>query len=202
MLFPFDRKIIQNTRKIISIHIFTSNHFRTELQMRKEREREKEQDRSTRSIDESHPAQKRSHPLLSLEAHQCHHLDHHHLRSIHPKPILSSTYPRPSSFVEKCPKHWWVVPSIPETQKPRKPIPQTHFSDEPTTSTNPFRKLISQTPTGRHRSLSLSLTLKSLSHASLLFWLFCFDFCFFDCLYILILCNNICLDPKKMWETW
>ena len=27
MLFPFNRKITQNTRKIISIHIFTSNHF-------------------------------------------------------------------------------------------------------------------------------------------------------------------------------
>ena len=31
---------------------------------------------------------------------------------------------------------------------------------------------------------------------------FCFDFCFLCCLYILILCNNICLDLKKMWETW
>ena len=29
-----------------------------------------------------------------------------------------------------------------------------------------------------------------------------FDFCFLCCLYILFLCNNICLDPKKMWETW
>ena len=27
MLFPFDHKITQNTRKIISVHIFTSNHF-------------------------------------------------------------------------------------------------------------------------------------------------------------------------------
>ena len=27
MLYPFDRKITQNTRKIISVHIFTSNHF-------------------------------------------------------------------------------------------------------------------------------------------------------------------------------
>ena len=45
MLFLFDRKITQNTRKIISVHIFTSNHFWTELQTRKERERERERAR-------------------------------------------------------------------------------------------------------------------------------------------------------------
>ena len=31
---------------------------------------------------------------------------------------------------------------------------------------------------------------------------FCFDFCFLCCLYASIICNNICLDSKKMWETW
>ena len=45
MLFPFDRKITQNTRKIIFVHIFTSNHFRTEFQTCKERERERERAR-------------------------------------------------------------------------------------------------------------------------------------------------------------
>ena len=48
-----------------------------------------------------------------------------------------------------------------------------------------------------NRSLSVPL-----SQLVLWFWFFCFDFCFLCCLYILILCNNICLDPKKMWETW
>ena len=41
----------------------------------------------------------------------------------------------------------------------------------------------------------------SLSLSVLGFRFFCFDFCFFDCLYILILHNNICLDPQKMWKT-
>ena len=86
---------------------------------------------------------------------------------IHPKLNSSSTHPRPSSFVEQCPKHRQVVPSsfvIPSifscsnsTQNPKKPIPQTNFN-KPTTPTNPFRKPISQTPTGRSRSLSLFVT--------------------------------------------
>ena len=51
-----------------------------------------------------------------------------------------------------------------------------------------------------HPRTDLSL---SLSHNwSCDFDFFCFDFCFLCCLYILILCNNICLTPKKMWETW
>ena len=108
------------------------------------------------------------------------------------KPICSNppSSKVPSIFVEQCPNHKassevpssFVVPSIfscsnstrfgcippHPSLKPRKPIPQTHY-DEPTTSTNPFRKPISQTPTGRRRlqplrsslsrSISLSLNL-------------------------------------------
>ena len=48
-----------------------------------------------------------------------------------------------------------------------------------------------------HEPISLCL-----SRLVLWFCFFCFDFCFLCCLYILFLCNNICLDPKKMWETW
>ena len=33
MLFPFDRKITQNSRKIIFVHIFTSNHFHSSHNM-------------------------------------------------------------------------------------------------------------------------------------------------------------------------
>ena len=68
----------------------------------------------------------------------------------------------------------------------------THYVRVATTVTT------TKSPTNRSLSLSLSLNLSlSLSHD----WSCDFDFCFFDCLYILILCNNICLDPKKMWET-
>ena len=58
---------------------------------------------------------------------------------------------------------------------------------------NPPRPVASQT----HESISLcpSLTI------GLVILIFLFWFCFLCCLYILILCNNICLDPKKMWET-
>ena len=49
MLFPFDRKITQNTRKIISVHIFTSNHFQTLFQTHKERETEGERESETDS---------------------------------------------------------------------------------------------------------------------------------------------------------
>ena len=57
-------------------------------------------------------------------------------------------------------------------------------------------------PTNRSLSLSLCHWSPSLTIGLGIFDFFCFDFCFFDCLYILILCNNICLDHKKMWETW
>ena len=169
MLFPFDRKITQNTRKIISIHIFTSNHFQTLFQTHKERERER--DRFTRSTDESHPAPVRSHPLSPLEVHQHRHLDRHHPRPIHPKLISSSTHPRPSSFTKQCLKHWqvvpsnFVVPSIPETQKPGKPIPQSH-SDEPIRQTHHSDEPIPQTHfSNPHWPPPISLSL-SLSHLS------------------------------------
>ena len=67
--------------------------------------------------------------------------------------------------------------------------------DRPTT----FRlaHLVHRRVAPTNRSLSVPL-----SRLVLWFWFFCLDFCFLCCLYILILCNNICLHPKKMWETW
>ena len=146
----------------------------------------------------------RSHPLSPLEAHQRRHLDRHH-----PKPISSPTHPRPSSFVEQRPKHRWVVPSIPETQKTHSsnPLRRTHHSVEPIRQTHHSDEPIPQTHfSNPHWPPPISLSL-SLSHLSPSLTLrcfsdfFCFNFCFFDCLYILILCNNICLYPNEMWET-
>ena len=88
----------------------------------------------------------------------------------------------------------------------------TPAKEDPSHSADPFLIVIDPVndPLRRpipHRHIALfvliSLSLKSLSHDwSWDFDFFCFDFCFFDCLYILILRNNICLDPKKMWKTW
>ena len=51
-------------------------------------------------------------------------------------------------------------------------------------------------------SLSTSLTTSVLSKEGQFFFFFGSYFCFFLCLYIEIFYNNICLDPRKMWEAW
>ena len=175
MFFPFDRKITQNTRKIISIHIFFKPFLNQASAAQREREREREQDRSTRSTGESHPTLARSHPLSPLEAHRRRHLDRHHPRPIHPKPISSQTHPRPSSFVEQCPKHRRVVPSIPETQKTHSsnPLRQTDHSDEPIHQTHHSNEPIPQTHfSNPHWPPPISL---SLSHLSPSLTLRCFS---------------------------
>ena len=50
--------------------------------------------------------------------------------------------------------------------------------------------------------MNRSLSLSPFHNWSCDFEFFVLIFFFLCCLYILILCNNICLDTKKMWETW
>ena len=60
-------------------------------------------------------------------------------------------------------------------------------------------------PTNRSTHPSSSLTNPRTDRTTIglvILIFFCFDFCFLCCLYASIICNNICLDPKKMWETW
>ena len=156
MLFPFDHKII-------SVHIFTSNHFRTELQTRKWRERE--QDRSTRSTDEIAPivaaGSSSAPPSRSSPP-----------KSDPPKTDLVPDPPKTKLVRRAMPKAPVSRPlhsRNPETQKTHSSIPlrRTHSSNpplRPTHSANPFLK-----PPLAAADLSLSLSLKSLSHALLLF---------------------------------
>ena len=122
---------------------------------------------------------------------------------IHPKLNSSSTHPRPSSFIEQCPKHRQVSPSIfscsNSTRNPKNPFLK------PTPTNPPLQRTHSTNSSNPHWPPPISLSLCHLS-PSLTLHCFCdffvLIFFFFDCLYILILCNNICLDPKKIWETW
>ena len=84
-------------------------------------------------------------------------------------------------------------------------VPQTHEpidppSEWPTPRSTHHLQIDPPRPSASHTHkpifLCPSLTI------GLVILIFCFDFCFLCCLYILILCNNICLDPKKMLETW
>ena len=173
MFFPFDSKITQNTRKIISVHIFTLNHFWTELQTRREREREREReserDRSTRSTGKIAPivAVGSSSALPSKSSPP---------KTNPPKTDLVLDPPKtklvrramPKAPVGcplqlRCPLHSRNL-EIQKTQKTHSsnPLRRTHHSDEPIPQThfsNPHWPL----------PISLSLSLKSLSNASLLF---------------------------------
>ena len=61
-----------------------------------------------------------------------------------------------------------------------------------------------KSPTNRSLSLSLNLSLYLYPSLTIGFVILIFFVLIFVslCLYILVLCNNICLDPRKMWETW
>ena len=97
---------------------------------------------------------------------------------IHPKLNSSSTHPKLSSFIKQCPKHRQVVPSIfscsNSTRNPKNPFLK------PTPTHPPLQRTHSANSSNPHwpPPISLSLSLKSLSHASLLLWFFCFDFFF------------------------
>ena len=142
-----------------------------------------------------------------------------------PDPPITPIHPHWSKRQRVAPQHWQDCATNPPTDRPTSftgeisprthppinpPRPPARSRHEPTNwSTHPvsdplldrpvtFRSthLVHRRVAPMNRSLSVPL-----SRLVLRFWFFCFDFCFLCCLYILIFCNNICLDPKKMWET-
>ena len=162
--FHLTVKIKALTRKSFYVSIFTSNHFQT--QTCKEREREtvslhrlssslKTYTPSIHprwvSFSPIHPSV-RSTPYFTL---------------IHPKLNSSSTHPRPSSFVEQCPKHRQVVPSnfvVPSifscsnsTRNPKNPFLK------PTPTNPPLRWIHSANSSNPHWPPPISLSLCHLS---------------------------------------
>ena len=126
-------------------------------------------------------------------------------------------------------KHRWVAP-CPLARSCHEPTHLVHRrdrttnppTDRPTSSTSEIAPRTHEpidppsewpTPRSTHH-LQIDPPRPSASHThkpiflcpsltiGLVILIFCFDFWFLCCLYILILCNNICLDPKKMLETW
>ena len=186
-VFSVDCKIRATGRKIFFVVIFTSNHFRRcvkrerRTHRRANRERERERERS-RCRTHDHVGQ----IAILVPSMRRWVLCSSHSGKRRPiplcRPILHCHQPSEQPTPEPIGPPWATHPWAGLVNDPfHRPIPHRHIA--------PF--------------VLISLSLKSLSHDwSWDFDFFCFDFCFFDCLYILILCNNICLDPKKMWKTW
>ena len=127
------------------------------------------------------------------------HLIHPSHRSTHTDPSTGESHPSTDEITPRT--HPPINPPCPTARSPHEPTNRsTHLVSDPLLNRPAtFRSthLVHQRVTPTNRSLFVPL-----SWLVLWFWFFCFDFCFLCCLYILILCNNICLDPKKMWETW
>ena len=163
------------TQKWFYISIFTTNHFQIS-DAQKERERVRERVRERESRDHL------THSSLTWYSPSS--LTRTPLRSHIQAPARAPITPRTRRST-----HWQDRATNWSTHLVSDPL-----LDWPTT----FRSthLVHRRVTPMNWSLSVPL-----SQLVLWFWFFCFDFCFL-CLYILILGNNICLDPKKMWETW
>ena len=191
----FDRKIAPLTRKIFSSSILLSNHFRRHAKRERERERERTHRRANRE-------RKREIGPSSLRSHW---LDHH------PCPLHATVRSRhePTNWSTHL-VHWRDHTTNPWTDRRPRPLHATVRSrheptnpqiDRPTSS-------IDEIAPRTHEPIDPSLILtdeptnRSCHDWSYDFDFFCFDFCFLCCLYASIICNNICLDPKKMWETW
>ena len=134
-----------------------------------------------------------------------------HLHSSHNTPSSSQiTHSSHSSTILSILSHMHSSPiAHPSTDESHPStgeiVPQTHEpidppSEWPTPRSTHHLQIGPPRPSASHTHklifLCPSLTI------GLVILIFCFDFCFLCCLYILILCNNICLHPKKMWETW
>ena len=172
--------------------------------MRKQRERERE-----REIASSNPRSRRSdrhpRPLHATMSDEC---------FVHPTPAkedpshsadpffivtdLVNDPPLSQSDRYEQPTPELICPSC-EQPIPRSDHPVSDpLRDRATTFRSTHHVHVATIKSPTNRSLSLCHLSPSLTIGLGIFDFFCFDFCFFDCLYILILCNNICLDPKKM----
>ena len=191
----FFRKIIYFDLENIFNFCFTFKSFpetckerkreRKDSQMCKQREREREREREIApSSLRSSRLDRRPHPLhvtvrsrhepTNWSTHLVHRRDH----ATNPR---TDRRPRPLHVTVRSPRtHEPIDPPRPLARSRHEPMNRsTHPSSSPT---NP-----------RTDCATIGLVI-------LIF--FSFDFCFLCCLYASIICNNICLDPKKMWETW
>ena len=190
----FSGKSFTLTWKIFSTSVLPSSHFqrrakrerereRTHRCANREREREREREIAPSSLRSSR-LDRRPHPLhvtvrsrhepTNWSTHLVHRRDH----ATNPR---TDRRPRPLHVTVRSPRtHEPIDPPRPLARSRHEPMNRsTHPSSSPT---NP-----------RTDCATIGLVI-------LIF--FSFDFCFLCCLYASIICNNICLDPKKMWETW
>ena len=178
--FCVDCKIRAHSCKSISSFIFTSNHLH-----------------SSHNTPSSSQITHSSHSPTVLSI-----LSHTHSSPI-AHPSTDESFDRTSKHRQVAPQHRRDRTTNPPTDWPTSSTgeiaPRTHeLIDPPSEWPTPrSTHLVHQQVAPTNRSLSVPL-----SRLVLWFWFFFFDFCFLCCLYILILCNNICLDPKKMWEIW
>ena len=177
----------------IGLHFYF--HFKpfpdsSNAQRERERERKKERERERKKERERERRKKLAHSIHPI------HPSH---RSTHTDPSASESHPSTGEIAPRT--HPPINPPHPPARSRHEPTNwSTHLVSDPLLDRPiTFRSthLVHRRVAPTNRSLSVPL-----SRLVLRFWFFCFDFCFLCCLYILILCNNICLDPKKMWETW
>ena len=166
----FYRKKKPLTRKLFYISIFTSNHFRTELQTRNVRERERERERKSKTDPQKHqrvaPSTSEIAPIVTAGSSSAPPSRSSPPKTDLPKTDLVLDPPKTELVCRAMPKApasssppSFLVQTQPETQKPRNP--ENPFL-KPTTTNPPLRRTHSskpflKPPTGRCQSLSLSL---------------------------------------------